>query len=487
VSPIQEGDKLIRTLPTGLRVGFIVDDPGYRKAIGSIPAHFEVQAHRSAPMDSLESSDFWRRRRADFEGLSNRQRDALGIDREHTKWLQGFCSHLDDDELANGEVNGGLDRDFRNKFDEVATQAALALGCPPNADPVEFWLGCLCLDLLQNSPNGASRELLQPVPAGGFIVDLLGSSAAYCSRLAAMADRHANEKLNGSPTPKEERRDNAIVAAHPTPEAVQAALVTSGAAPAEIYYQKAPFFVYAYADDFPSSGQFAIENALRDANKQLECKGIVSFEEHKAVRIEWLWHLLSVVASTLGGIEANERWSVKRRREMLYDFGLKAADAAGILERRFKTLIDSEHWQALNETVLPPLKSLKPNDALPEGPPTATTFIAASIDELGKPGSNENTTPRLNKASPRRGRRPNAVRRDAIRCAINKYGDEWRDHLLEIFAELDTNEVQLGDFQTLRIDLEDGQSSKVLGWADLDLAQGKQRRQIVDALRKYTD
>jgi hypothetical protein len=46
VSPIQEGDKLIRTLPTGLRVGFIVDDPGLLTSLmvvkhptGEIPKH----------------------------------------------------------------------------------------------------------------------------------------------------------------------------------------------------------------------------------------------------------------------------------------------------------------------------------------------------------------------------------------------------------------------------------------------------------------
>jgi hypothetical protein len=81
-----------------------------------------------------------------------------------------------------------LDSEFRSKFEDVATQAAIALGCPPDADLVKFWLFCLCSDLLQNSPDGGRRELLHSVPDGGFFVDLLGSSAAYCSRLAAKAD-----------------------------------------------------------------------------------------------------------------------------------------------------------------------------------------------------------------------------------------------------------------------------------------------------------
>jgi hypothetical protein len=199
--PIEEGDMLIRTLSSGLRVGFIVDSPGYREALGSITAHFEVKGHRAAPIDSLERSGFWRRLRADFEQLCGRQRDALGIDREHPRWLRGYCSRLEEDsgKLAYCDVEGGLDAEFRSKFEDVATQAAIALGCSPDGDPLNFWLCCLCLDLLQNSTEAASKELLQSVPGGGFIVDLLGSSAAYCSRLAAKADLRASENLSQSP------------------------------------------------------------------------------------------------------------------------------------------------------------------------------------------------------------------------------------------------------------------------------------------------
>ncbi|HEV2175542.1 MAG TPA: hypothetical protein VGR71_18345, partial [Nitrospira sp.] len=89
------------------------------------------------------------------------------------------------------------------------------------------------------------------------------------------------------------------------------------------------------------------------------------------------------------------------------------------------------------------------------------------------------------KGPKRRGRRPNEDRRDAIRSAITKYGDEWRDHLGDIFNELDGKEVPLGDLQARKIDLGDGESTKVSKWDDLDLAQGEQRRQIIDVLRKY--
>jgi len=91
------------------------------------------------------------------------------------------------------------------------------------------------------------------------------------------------------------------------------------------------------------------------------------------------------------------------------------------------------------------------------------------------------------KSATKRGRRPDKERRDAIRNEISKHGEQWRDHLSEIFTELDNQGVRLGDFQNIKIDLGDGQSSSVSSWGDLDLAQGEQLRQIVDSLRKYAD
>jgi hypothetical protein len=85
------------------------------------------------------------------------------------------------------------------------------------------------------------------------------------------------------------------------------------------------------------------------------------------------------------------------------------------------------------------------------------------------------------------GRHPKPERRDAIQGAIRKYGDLWRDHLHEIFAELDSNQTVLGDFQRMKIDLGDGNGEWVSKWEDLDLAAGKQRSQILDTLRKYID
>ena len=86
-----------------------------------------------------------------------------------------------------------------------------------------------------------------------------------------------------------------------------------------------------------------------------------------------------------------------------------------------------------------------------------------------------------------RGRRSNPQRRAAIQKAILAHGEAWRDHLCEIFEELDRQEVPLGDFQSLVIELGDCQTQRVSKWSDLDLADGDQRRKVLDALRKYLD
>ena len=98
---------------------------------------------------------------------------------------------------------------------------------------------------------------------------------------------------------------------------------------------------------------------------------------------------------------------------------------------------------------------------------------------VGSSGPEETTS--------RRGRRRNQGRRDAIHSAIAKHGDEWRNHLNDIFKELDREDVFLGDLQGQEIDLGDGESMKVRKWDDLDLAVGEQRKKIIDVLRKYTD
>jgi hypothetical protein len=47
--------------------------------------------------------------------------------------------------------------------------------------------------------------------------------------------------------------------------------------------------------------------------------------------------------------------------------------------------------------------------------------------------------------------------------------------------------VPLGDFQGMKIDVGEGENTPARSWADLGLAEGNQRKQIIDTLRKYSD
>jgi hypothetical protein len=113
-----------------------------------------------------------------------------------------------------------------------------------------------------------------------------------------------------------------------------------------------------------------------------------------------------------------------------------------------------------------------------------TTVAEATSSQMSAP---ENDSLRVAKTGKRRGRPPNQERRDALRTAIRAHGGQWRDHLDDIFTELDSQKVPLGDFQNMKIDLGERKSARVSAWAHLDLADGEQRGQIVDVLRKYTD
>jgi hypothetical protein len=73
----------------------------------------------------------------------------------------------------------------------------------------------------------------------------------------------------------------------------------------------------------------------------------------------------------------------------------------------------------------------------------------------------ESASPRALNTGTRRGRPPDPKRRDAIRTTMSTYGAHWRGHLNDIFAELDSREVGLGDFQNLKIDLGDGERAPV--------------------------
>jgi hypothetical protein len=145
------------------------------------------------------------------------------------------------------------------------------------------------------------------------------------------------------------------------------------------------------------------------------------------------------------------------------------------------------HRHKLSERVLLGLQQLatansaSPPDEDQQPQPAPDSVTAAS------PASAEDTSRKGSESAKRRGRPPDQGRRDAISCELRKHGDAWREHLEEIFTELDSQKVPLRDFQGMKIDLGEGKSAPAWTWAELDLADGDKRRQIIDALRKYAD
>jgi len=149
----------------------------------------------------VESPAFWRSRRRDFVELAERQQAALQSN-THERWLKGYCFGVGD------PVRGGFDGALISDFEDVATRAAYAIGCPAGSDPVKFWVHALGDDLRGAMNREVRYELFGGQESGGIIQDLIKSSAGFCSRLAAKTEREANGVLAPDPgeqTPQGQR------------------------------------------------------------------------------------------------------------------------------------------------------------------------------------------------------------------------------------------------------------------------------------------
>lgn len=54
--PIEEGDKLLRTLPNGLTESYIVVDRGFYEAFIDFPAHYQVKVRKSSTINTQQKS-----------------------------------------------------------------------------------------------------------------------------------------------------------------------------------------------------------------------------------------------------------------------------------------------------------------------------------------------------------------------------------------------------------------------------------------------
>jgi hypothetical protein len=176
------------TFRAAVRDGSIIVHEDSRPAI---PATRQVSLPK---FENRETASFWRSRRSELQVLLDRQRH-VGINETHSRWLKGFCFYEPGSEdLKRCQVGTGIDGQIISDFQDVATQVASGLGCPPGIDPVAFCLYCLARNLSESDRPELRSEILGEKDVGGIVPDLLGSLVSYCSRLAAESGRRAIAK-----------------------------------------------------------------------------------------------------------------------------------------------------------------------------------------------------------------------------------------------------------------------------------------------------
>jgi hypothetical protein len=127
--------------------------------------------------------------------------------------------------------------------------------------------------------------------------------------------------------------------------------------------------------------------------------------------------------------------------------------------------------------------------------PKSISFSGSDQNIAGKPEGVEvspgmpirEATPSFSDSSSRKRRgQPGDPRlRQAIRNEKEKHDEEWRNHLHEIFSALHSLDVPMGRFRNIFIQHEDGTRLPVSNWTDLDMADGVDRKRMIERLRKY--
>jgi hypothetical protein len=176
-------------------------------------------------------------------------------------------------------------------------------------------------------------------------------------------------------------------------------------------------------------------------------------------------------------IHGCEVFCLRLRREAVEGQNQARAEQLAGLAREF------HHLWKMERKLFEPVPSK--NDRVRAMLRTAFCRLPAPVSEVVPMGTLQAEPIQAAASGKRRGPSPNDDRRQAIAIAIGRSGARWRDHLPEILAELDRSDISLGSFFGRTIDLGDGTETRVSRWEDLDLAQGHERRKIVDVLRKY--
>ena len=303
--------------------------------------------------------------KAVLEDLLERQCSALEGRPDEDRYRLKATYNLGD--LERCVVLDGYSSDFISDCYEALGNAGRDLGCPSGVDPVKFFIRQLALDL-RNSPHASIRQDIVGTDVGQFQC-LLGAAKRYYSRLVgrfgyleeAEPAHTATVELQANPTLTPSGKRN-----------IGDPLRPDGRPPrsepqATPYHSKAPAFTYRYPSDFPAPEQRAIETARLEANRKLEDEERSSYHEHKALRIEWFWSIVSAAAVSLGRTGAAQLWDANRMRDTLDDFASNAARAARLNHAALSELMKSAEWRELEESLFAhetPAPAQKPMGAL---------------------------------------------------------------------------------------------------------------------------
>jgi len=127
------------------------------------------------------SFEAWKKRYSGFEALMEAE-DLIVRERVPVTRCYGYVTFGE-----AGEVDCWLEdiptEDLGARFELVATQSGLALGCPPGTSPIKFWFHHLFLHLSAIESN----HLRMFSGTVGVIERVFGACATYCVRLEQLA------------------------------------------------------------------------------------------------------------------------------------------------------------------------------------------------------------------------------------------------------------------------------------------------------------
>jgi len=134
----------------------------------------------STGIEIVSGASMWRGFRSEFKALAAEEL-ILDPGNRRDRWLRAFVDYkYVKCDFGTWHISSGPNEDFRASFETLATRAGISLGRPLGADPLEFWLHHLFLDLLK---HGSDQLFAAKENEGGVILRVCEASATYCARL----------------------------------------------------------------------------------------------------------------------------------------------------------------------------------------------------------------------------------------------------------------------------------------------------------------